>query len=381
MKYFWTCLLFFCFACKKNNETFIGENSNKVIIEGSKKIISIEIDSSTSPYYFESQYLPKENSLVIANTNKDEESLLLLNLDKNQINKKTIYKSEGENDIQQSHRNFYYHNKDSIFLVGLNDHKFYLTDENGFVKSKLDLDGLTGDVKELGQPFLFMGTSSAFYKKGIFTFVTFPINTRDMLQSSEDPIFVNLDLKSEVLTQGNIKYSFSVEDDVFQHPEYINPLLTSNSEQIIILFKLSNKIISYRNNKIDQIKTFKSNYFDDYIKMDNYNNIFSFFIESNANYKLLFNQKSNNYFLFVSHKTPFKDDNGNKNNFYSKPFSLIIFNNEFEKIEELRFDGNNYNISASFISNDNLYLSLNNPKNEVFDENYFKYEVYEFQDN
>lgn len=376
MKYFLIFLLTFS-ACKKNLENSNSENSS--IVQDSKKIVSVKIDSSTSPYYYESQYLHKENSLVIANTNKGDESLLFLDLKTNLINKKITYKSEGYNDIQQSHRNFYYHNKDSIFLIGLYQHKFFITDDNGLVKNTYDLDDLDGDVEELGQPFLFMGTSSAIYKKNILTFVTFPINTRDMLQSSEDPIFVNLDLKKRLLSQSSIKYNFSVEDDVFQHPEYINPLLTSSNGETIILFKLSNKIIIYKDNKIKKIKEFKSDYFDDYVKMENYNNIFSFFIESNSNYKLLSNKKNNKYYLFVSLKTSYVDDNGNKNNFFSKPFSLIIFNKEFEKIEELRFEGSTYNISASFISDDHLYLSLNNPKNEDFDEDYFKYEVYEIQ--
>jgi tRNA(Glu) U13 pseudouridine synthase TruD len=114
--------------------------------------------------------------------------------------------------------------------------------------------------------------------------------------------------------------------------------------------------------------------------MKSYDEIPSFLIESFSNKKLLFNEVNNYTYLFVSHKIPLIDGEEKvENTIYSKPFSILIFNKKYEKIYEKKFDGNIYNVELSFITNKEVFLSLNNPKNENFDENYFGYEIFQLK--
>ncbi len=62
---------------------------------------------------------------------------------------------------------------------------------------------------------------------------------------------------------------------------------------------------------------------------------------------------------------------------YPNRFSIFVYNRNFQLIDELHFKGTKYNYGQFFIASGGFYLSLDNPFNPDFDENYLQFERFD----
>lgn len=370
-------LLSFFISCNSNN-------SNKRQTYGYEfryvRNANLELDSSISPFFTDSQYLPSDEKIIAKN---GKNTILVLDLKRDSIEKQIIYNNEGVDDVNGSSGNFYYHNKDSIFLLGANSRTYYLTNDNAEVLKSIKLQDVVKDVQPLGQPLINMSSSSALYQSELLTFVTYPTTANDIGKSLHDPVYVNFNIETTEIEKGRVSYKFNATKNLIQYPFHIHPLLSRNHKnEKVLVFRNNNIILTGENDSIFDQKKFKSDYFDEYTKMKSTNEMATYRLESFSNEKLLYNPQTGYSYLFISHAIDVVNSvNGKKNNPFSKPFSVVVFDKNFEKILEEKFPGDKYNLNASFISNDYLYLSLNNPENQSFDEDFFRFELYELQEN
>lgn len=371
-------LILILISCNKQ-EKEVNKNNYDYGLELIKKD-SIKTDSTLRPLYYRSQYLWDSHNLIHAN---GPDKLVLLDFTNNLIKNKITYDKSGINNVNNAHQNYYYHNKDSIFLIS-NQKKMYVTNNNAEIVNSFRFDSISDLSNKFGEPMVAMGTSNAVYENSKLSFITYPQSPENMRKSIDDPVFVTLNLKTEKLVKGNLEYKYSVEYDKLQHPYFIEPLaIKSNKSDLVILFKTDNHFIVIENNKIEKKVKFKSDYFSEYPKMEGKNEIPTFPIESYSNQKLLFDQINEKYYLFISHYMDYKNSTtGNINTTDNKPFSILVFDDNFKKILERKFKGEKYNIHMSFISKNGLYLSLNNPENNIdFEDDFFKYEIYDLKQN
>ena len=370
-------IILFFIACD-NEQKKPSKNSN-FRLEFVKRD-SIKTDSTLRPLYFRSQYLWNSNKLVHSN---GPDKLVVLDLNNNKIEKTINFKKDGEDNVNKANLNFYYHNKDSIFLIS-NQKKFYRTNDEAEIVNSFRFDSISDLSNEFGEPMVSMGTSNAVFRNSKLSFITYPQSPENMNKSVDDPVFATLDLKNKKLNESGLRYSYSVQYDKLQHPYFIEPLATkNNNDDLIILFKTDNHFIVIEDNEIKNKIGFKSDYFFEYPKMKGREEIPTFPIESFSNQKLLFDQVNEKYYLFISHYMDYKNSTtGNVNTTYHKPFSILIFDDNFNKILERKFKGEKYNMHMSFISKNGLYLSLNNVENDVdFEDDFFKYEIYDLKQN
>src|SRR5699024_6271858 len=99
---------------------------------------------------------------------------------------------EGRNDNNENYRDFYYKNKDSIFLVGIYDRKFYHINDQGEILNSYPLSIKSPEVV-MGQPYVLMGLSDAQYhpEKNQMWFPAFPLDG-PVQHTVDDPIFWGL---------------------------------------------------------------------------------------------------------------------------------------------------------------------------------------------
>ena len=60
--------------------------------------------------------------------------------------------------------------------------------------------------------------------------------------------------------------------------------------------------------------------------------------------------------------------------YYPVKFSIFVFDQKLNPEKEVRFEGTKYDFNRYFIASDGFYLSLNNPENPDFDENFLRFE-------
>lgn len=345
-----------------------------------KKSISIKSDSLLRPLFFRSQYLWDKNYLIHSNgSNK----LVIFDLNQNNITEVIKFKKQGVNNVNKANLNFYYHNNDSIFLIS-NQKKYYLTNNKAKIVNSFRFDSVNGNSNKFGEPMLSMGSSNAYYEESTIKFITYPTSPENLNESKNDPVYISLNLDTNEITESDLKYNYSYKYDKLQHPFLIEPLSVANDKgEFVVLFKTNNEFIVTDQNLIKEKKTFDSEYFTEYSSMENPSQIPTFNIESYSNKKLLFDHHEKKYYLFISHYLDYKNPNTGKiNTTFSKPFSLLVFDNEFNKLMENKYSGGKYNVNMSFISKNGLYLSLNNPHNDSsFTDDYFKYEVFNLKQN
>ena len=59
---------------------------------------------------------------------------------------------------------------------------------------------------------------------------------------------------------------------------------------------------------------------------------------------------------------------------YPVKFSIFVLDQNLNPEKEVRFEGTKYDFNRYFIASDGFYLSLNNPENPEFDENFLRFE-------
>lgn len=366
-------------ACgKEKKPSLTGEGKNYNFTLKKKEKVAIAIDSSIYPIFFRSQYIPKTNDLILGNS---REELVRIDLDSNELVEKMYFPKEGENSTKGAAYNFYYHNKDSIFLMGQKSKIFYLTNNKGEVKSLVKLPNIDKKVNNYGELMLGMGNTSGAFIKNTLYVLTYPIVSEKMAQSVKDPVFIGYNLKRNEVKMGEVRYEYSYKYDPLQHPSFIMPLLTKDYQgKLVLLFKTDNNFLIEQEGTFKKIH-FNSDYVEHYPKMKKVKEIPVFEITASNNERLLTNPQTGHHFLFLSHGIDHIDENtGDPNNFYSKPFSVLVFDKNFQKLLEQKFPANTYNLNSSFVSNNYLYLSLNNPENEEFDEDHFRFETFQLEE-
>lgn len=366
-----------CGKEKKSSAIATGKSYNFLLKKKDK--VTIAIDSSIYPIFFRSQYLPKTNDLIVANS---REELVRIDLDSNKLVGKIHFEKEGENSTKGAAYNFYYHNKDSIFLMGQKSKTFYLTNFKGEVKNLVRLPNIDENINTYGEPMLGMGNTSGAYKENTLYVLTYPIVAEKMAQCVNDPVFIGFNLEKNEVKKGDVKYEYSFEYDPLQHPAFIMPLLTKNDqEKLVLLFKTDNNFLIEEEDGTYEKISFSSDYVEDFPKMEKMKDIPVFEVTASNNERLLTNPRTGHHYLFLSHGINHIDEStGEPKNFYSKPFSVLVFDRNFKKLVEQKFPANTYNLNSSFVSNNRLYLSLNNPENEEFDEDHFKFETFQLEE-
>lgn len=97
-------------------------------------------------------------------------------------------------------------------------------------------------------------------------------------------------------------------------------------------------------------------------------------------YSIMYDKYRDVYYRFVEFPYELKADEAPMGDKYSREFSIIVFDKDFNIIGETKFPGNKYFYKMCFVGKDGLYISENNLNNPEFDENKLVFACFKLED-
>lgn len=365
-------------GCKeKSNKTNNDLTDNNVNYDKSLKVVdslSIEIDNEISFMYNNTQIIKRNDETIALIGDLNNNGFFEINLEQEKLGEKYYYNATGPNGLG-SNRNgnfFYYHNADTIFVFGKQSKKIFLTNSELEIKNVYDLPSIANF--ELGE-LIVSTTRPVKYnnKEKTLSFVTYPTTAAKITNSAEDPISVSFSIEKKTLLKSEITYSKTNQKN--NHPIYVMPTVLFLNDKEIVLFPFDSKFYFNDGNGWNT-KDFKSDYINSYTPMEgDLSKMRQYDVEGSYNFYLLSNDQDEYIYLISEIGIPFINNNtGEKNLYEEKPFSVMVFDKNLNKISENKFPGGIYKTLNAFVANGGLYLSKNNPINSEFEENKYKYD-------
>lgn len=95
---------------------------------------------------------------------------------------------------------------------------------------------------------------------------------------------------------------------------------------------------------------------------------------------IIYDKYRNLYYRFVSHSIPYKNHNGEINRFHMKPLSVIILDDNFNILGEIKLEENTYLDYIYFVSKEGLYISNGNPENPKLEDDFAVFTCFKVSD-
>lgn len=374
MKYlFLTIVIGITFSCDKKKP-----DTNYNYYLSMNQEYEVAIDASISPVPAAVQYVPEENIVILNNRYANDRSLIVIDAKTFLFQHKIKFEADGENSPQANPLNFYYYNKDSLFLVNIFSKKLFLLDSTG--KKLHKTFDFNGPATFIDQWQLGMGNNEGNFSHGVFQIICEPNDMMNTEKSNNDPLLAYLDLNNEEMKISKLTYGLNNPFNIpIQHPWLQVPLTTNTNDGTLLTFGHSKSIFLIRKDRLTKEIPIESDFYEKFDKMKRFDNqeLDKFYVESFCIDRLHYDKKNQLTYVFIYHAIPYVNkDSGEKNAYENKPFSIIVLDSNFKKLTEQKFEGSTYSLMGSFVTSEGLFLSLNNPRSKTFDENKFKYKLF-----
>ncbi len=304
--------------------------------------------------------------------NKHTNSILFFNLEQQQLEHQIVFSVDGPNATGKV-RSFTVINKDSIIAVMFGRTVMYLVDWNGQKLQEIDFTRSSA-----GEPLLWTEGYSFYFSPVIFKeyklYLTqlpihvnklcVEINLKDdsikllpFAHPNRDDRSVENNMFCRDFDGKNFVYSFEYDHNVYvtsDHRSYITRPAKSDAINILNPIRHSSTpTIEQGAKAVVESSHYRSIIYDRYRKV---------------------------YYRFVhlGVKTV-KGDDLNLMNRYYRRFSIVILNQNLEKIGEYFSPDNWYNMNMVFVGKEGLYVSTNHILNPDYDENYLSFELFTLQ--
>jgi hypothetical protein len=383
-RYYFFLMLITSISCNQNTHQH-AERVIEPIVKTSKQYklsftdtISIKLDSLTSPHYYYGQTAHNKDEIYYIVYNETKSKLQFYSIITQSFVNEISFSKNGPDGIYRPDK-FYYHNKDSIFFLYEDNHKaIRLFNDEGKLISSWKLN-LPDEYKD------FWISTEYFYD------VKFDAK-RDELgfwisQGHSDKIAFQKTMKQ---CRFNIKtntYRFFGElpGEFYQHNLY--PHNTINSiylgDELLVYYNLIPEIHLYDLDELQLKSRYKiTSEFDnlslytlikkegeDIDMLDEY----KYNLTKGLVARIVSSHNGAFHYIIIKHEVDDRYSDGTKRNFYDKPFSIIVLNNEYELITEVPFEGGVLDFYQIFAIENSLFLSLNNVTGNKMSEDYFKF--------
>ncbi|RRO20853.1 hypothetical protein, partial [Flavobacteriaceae bacterium 14752] len=312
-----------------------------------KDSLSFDIDPSMSYRFISHQVVSKDNQDYLLAGDLNNNGISVLSFRDKKVIKKIKFKATGPDGIasMKAGRNFYYHNKDSIFIFNQNKRSIYLANDRADVYQKY----LPQKNKEnLGEIIVENRFMPSFFDNTL-NFCLYPIIPPYKNKSKNfNSIYAEYNILDKKLSKGKLTYKYADQNN--RHPIYHYPSRVDDSMQLVFLhpFKSEFKIYNKHNDNL-YTKSFNHPYVDEYTPfLESFDKMKRFDVTSTLNTILLFNKRQQLYYVITELGMPYIDPNtGEKNAYEQKPFSVIVFDVQLKAIAHKKFKGGQYFIQNS----------------------------------
>ena len=347
--------------------------------------LSIPISETIDPLQSSVKIFESNNTNYLYFLNRKTWKIELINIEPEKSSISIEINKTGPNGVQNI-KDIYINNLDSILVIGGAGNMKVLTmlNKEGEVLKKWDLNDILDDKFEsywLTDFEMYPFTYDKMRKSVYFYLYEGPIVEKET-QSSIKQIAFNLE-NEEVTTFGHLPAEFN---DKSFYP-YFGIAAGFTYDKVLNYFPSLRYIVSYNKDSLKnpKILEFNSkhtqglNIAEDIIGFDpDSKSERKFLIENDSYFKMVNDPNSDLIFRFLKMGQPFLTLDGKQRDFLDIDFSVQIFNSDLELLKEVEFKNeNDLLFPFSFAIGKKLYISNNNPMTKKFNEDQFKFKIYE----
>jgi hypothetical protein len=347
---------------------------------------TIHLDLGFIDAYADYQTITTDSTDLLIGINSNDFSLDILDLQKKTSLQKLELNDDGPNGVLGNINGFYYHNKDSIFILSIEANTIYLINQEAEIQSKISFNQKSlPDGFENYDVYADQGMQNGPYylpeNKSIelYAYRWLPPNKDDFSYSA----FASYNLKDEKFTHQYGKYpsnyalntnyllyndpSLTIVDSLAFVQHGANPSIacySTNSGELLYHSKLT---CGHWNKEPSPLKSLTNEF---QVEQD-------WLIENPAFIHLLPDRKNKLLFRFLKHKQPILNAQGLKNQRWYGPWCITIYDYDLNIVGHHELKANAYLPLISFISNDELWIK-NPSANFREDESlFYKFKIIE----
>lgn len=329
-----------------------------------ENVIHLELDSFTAPMINALQEWSNSNTHLLIYLNEETGNLYINDLVTNKIIRKIRVKDSLQTH-NKMYQGFYYHNKDSIFLISFKP-KITLINDSGTIIRDYEISELNSKEK-FSKYFLrglYSSTALASYLADSTLYIGSVVvgNTKNQRKK----IQIKLNVHSGEIASGNVvfpeiysKYDFgSINYEIYSvgankqnnlliysFPAYqnliVNPLLT---DSVFDIPAESRYILSFTEYDIDDYKTAKSS------------PKFEYFMTTPCYGGIYYDKYRDVYYRLALLPVAERNVNYEEKNAPYKQLSVMILDKDFKSLGETKLDANQYQMFSAFVSKDGFNI-------------------------
>lgn len=212
----------------------------------------------------------------------------------------------------------------------------------------------------------------------IYNFPKHPLNSEEKLveyfKSQRD---IHLKLVNDKLVV--VGLSGIYPKSFYENNFYIySPIRTIGKNNLIYSFPCSEEIFTYDTNKREyetiklQASNFDKNEYFIKDKVFDYNYIGKYLTENDRFGVMVYSSTQKKYFRILTHGIAFENMDGTINKFIDKPFSILIYGDEFSFEQEITFPAKEYDLRTIYLTKDNFLIPKKN-ENKLYTLAAFKF--------
>jgi len=379
----------FCFtACEKDSllvYTAYPVQESSLKLQHQIESLAIPIDSTTADVFEWPQYKQLNGQDFIFSFNSNTYHLKVYERKANRIVSNIQLYEEGPEGLGHI-KDFYIHNWDSIFIMS--DFFIYIIDSTGYIKQTFDIN-LAASGSHDFSPLVMssaneMGRFGIWFEakeKSIYSYYhpsNIPLNQAEYY---DYPIEAAFSLSTQTTTEVAIYYSnlYRQEDAYYG---YLNIPLRSVADSLFIYsFPVDPNIYVFNHiTKVLSIKGGKSKFIETKAlslspSENNSEKMMQHIISSPLYFNVLYDPYRQLYYRFQLAPLEFKRPDGKYNGLSDKKASLMVFDSEFQLIEELEMDAYSLQLIFSFVTPEGLWVA----SNQNDQEDYIEYDIFKFE--
>lgn len=362
MRYFLLLLLAFIgYSCQTNSKN--KKEFSKDLVEST--VMKFPLDKSTSNTSFNVETFrdKDENKSLLVYLNVHKPSIIYFDIEKRAVDKEVLLEMDGPNGVGKPSRILTL-SWDSIIVVSSYNYRVSIVNDNGkLIKGYPLLKGENYN-KNTG---LINFTSPVIKINNKLYFNVSPDRNAYSPTFYEAHINSSLDLRTgEYIYFNNYPPEFKGKTWGVRGPSY---WLASNSDQdFIYSFSISDSLV-VTNMKSGFYKRYwagsiyKNGPVESFENGDRNRDLSDYALRSFYYLGIIDDPYRNLYYRFAWHSIDKKDLNGNANDIFNKPLSIIILDRNWNVVGEKKIKDNTFLLYMFFVGEEGLCIANTNPKN------------------
>ena len=374
-------LVLFLYSCSPDYKAQPNIQSEKKLRKTSLLEKRLPVNDLTLDYLYKTFIYEDSKDTYLFSLNDQEFGLDVFDLKKSNFKNHIKLFLNGSESVGEVY-DYYVHNLDSIFLIG--PYQVSLINYEGVLLKKMKIN-----ISEATDKHIYssgsLGEHRIFYfEENLYSRLSYQIN-REEKGYYMGPIEVKISLNTEANQAVDIYYSSLYQDgtDYFGFLSY--PNCTFFKGKLIYNFPAEPNVYVYNlNNKEQSIYGGKSKYFNTPVAQSllrsefDGSRLLEHWVKNPAYLEIIPDKYKNLYYRIQAHPISYLNIENEPNTWLDKEFSLTIFDQKFQIIDEIKLDNRIYYPKEAFVTSEGIWISKETSNNVNNEEGVIEYDVFSF---